>query len=410
MQLEHKTLDFKMTKKKTGDRIIRGFASTPDVDSVGDSMNPLGVRIPRGKVRFLYNHSLNHLPIGPVLNVWPQKKGVEFEAKVSRTSFGDDIWILAEDKAIDELSIGFVADQKSVEYRTDMMPGRKVRRVNVWDLHEVSMTPFAVNQNSTFQALAAKAACAGGACASDMECKCLLHPPPPFGDLADLGFKALQLLEKIYPALEAAEEKVVGDGGHLLPHAIVNPLVNALLANYGVDTKTAFARMVAEDALARLQLEKLYKIGALPSGNKLTGTVYPNHAFKDVAAGSLADPVPVLWGHRYHHPGVVGVARLGWLPSGIKAEIELADSAYGKAAWGNLETKNIYTNKLFAGLSAGHHGDGIKSPLRIREVSLASDPHFKACRDLAVIRPPEPEPEEWRKPKNGGNHYGQRIG
>ena len=201
--LEFKTLPFALegvATKQNGDRIIRGFASTPDVDEGNDSMNPMGVRIPRNKVRFLYNHNPNNLPIGPVLGVWPKKEGVAFEAKVSKTFFGDAIWTLAEDGALDELSIGFKADPSGVEYDTDMVPGKKVRRVNKWDLFEVSVVPLAMNANATFDAALAKALehDADLETKSGLDVPCELHADAPV-DYEAICRKMLDVLEGISP-------------------------------------------------------------------------------------------------------------------------------------------------------------------------------------------------------------------
>ena len=63
-----------------GKRIIRGIATTPTVDRVGDIIEPLGVKF-KNPLPLLWQHK-HDAPIGHVKFGTPTEKGIEFEAEL----------------------------------------------------------------------------------------------------------------------------------------------------------------------------------------------------------------------------------------------------------------------------------------------------------------------------------------
>src|SRR5262245_8908145 len=63
-------------------RIIRGTASTPEIDRMGDIVEPLGVRF-RNPLPLLHQHD-SHRPVGTVKFDKPTKDGITFEARLAK--------------------------------------------------------------------------------------------------------------------------------------------------------------------------------------------------------------------------------------------------------------------------------------------------------------------------------------
>lgn len=61
-------------------RIFRGWATTPAVDRVGDTINPLGVKF-KNPLALLHQHR-HDSPIGQVMFDKPTAKGIQFEAEI----------------------------------------------------------------------------------------------------------------------------------------------------------------------------------------------------------------------------------------------------------------------------------------------------------------------------------------
>src|SRR5690348_9086168 len=64
-------------------RVIRGVATTPTVDRVGDIIDPLGVKF-TNPMAFLWQHRHDQ-PIGQVKFDKPTKSGINFEAEIAKT-------------------------------------------------------------------------------------------------------------------------------------------------------------------------------------------------------------------------------------------------------------------------------------------------------------------------------------
>lgn len=71
---------FEVRAVDDGRRTFKGWATTPALDRVGDSINPLGVRF-KNPLSLLHGHR-HDLPIGTATFKTPTKKGIEFDAEI----------------------------------------------------------------------------------------------------------------------------------------------------------------------------------------------------------------------------------------------------------------------------------------------------------------------------------------
>jgi len=98
-------------------RIIRGIATTPAVDRVGDIVEPLGVKF-KNPLPFLWQHQ-HDKPIGTVKFDKPTKDGITFEAEIpiidepgALKDRVDEAWQSIKLKLVRAVSIGF----RAIEY------------------------------------------------------------------------------------------------------------------------------------------------------------------------------------------------------------------------------------------------------------------------------------------------------
>ena len=140
-------------KVNTEKRIIEGYASTfGNVDLVRDVVNqgafkktleergPLTGR--KSKIKFLWQHSPWD-PIGIPVKMSEDSRGLYVEARVSKTTLGNDALTLAQDGVLDSFSIGY--DVVKDEYDTE----KNVRNLKELKLHEFSIVTFPANPEAT---------------------------------------------------------------------------------------------------------------------------------------------------------------------------------------------------------------------------------------------------------------------
>ena len=115
--LEIKSLDADL-------RMIKGWATTPTPDRLGDIVEPLGIKF-TNPMPLLMDHKHDQ-PIGQVTFKTPSKKGIEFEARIARTdtpgtlkSRLDEAWESIKLGLKSAVSIGFKADKYSFLKDTD---------------------------------------------------------------------------------------------------------------------------------------------------------------------------------------------------------------------------------------------------------------------------------------------------
>jgi HK97 family phage prohead protease len=87
-------------------RTFSGWATTPSLDRVGDTVNPLGVKY-KNPLALLWGHD-HRLPIGKVWFDKPKKQGVEFEAEIPAVPDGYGALKERVDTAWGEVKFGLV--------------------------------------------------------------------------------------------------------------------------------------------------------------------------------------------------------------------------------------------------------------------------------------------------------------
>ena len=123
-------------------RIVRGVATTPEVDRMGDIVDPLGVKF-KNPLAFLWQHRHDQ-PIGKVVFDKPSKTGIEFEAQLLHPNAVEsqslkDLLQLAWDSIKTELvravSIGF----RPIEYSFMENGGIRFSETEVYELSAVTI-------------------------------------------------------------------------------------------------------------------------------------------------------------------------------------------------------------------------------------------------------------------------------
>lgn len=126
-------------------RIIEGFASTPEPDTIGDIMDPMGAvfSLP---LKFLYQHDRERV-LGKVLTIKRSKDGLWIKAQIEKDvpaalAYVDQAWEQIKRRMVDGLSIGWrpLAEPKVV--------GEKALW-SKWKLFEVSAVSFPMNETAT---------------------------------------------------------------------------------------------------------------------------------------------------------------------------------------------------------------------------------------------------------------------
>lgn len=121
-------------------RVIRGIATTPSVDRVGDIIDPMGVKF-QNPLAFLWQHQ-HDKPIGSVKFDKPTAKGIEFEATIARTDEPgtlkdrlDEAWQSIKAGLVRAVSIGF----RPVEYSFMDNGGIRYSETEVYELSAVTI-------------------------------------------------------------------------------------------------------------------------------------------------------------------------------------------------------------------------------------------------------------------------------
>lgn len=154
--METKLIPFTMTAFDPTGRTIEGYANVFGVrDLGGDIVHPgafaktLAER--GGKVRLLWQHNPNE-PLGPILDLHEDPKGLYIKAVISDTARGRDALALVKDNAFDGFSIGYDPIKGGLDYtkEADGSTTRNLREVKLW---EVSLVTFPMNEASTVTSL-----------------------------------------------------------------------------------------------------------------------------------------------------------------------------------------------------------------------------------------------------------------
>lgn len=133
-------------------RIVRGMATTPTVDRVGDVVDPMGV-VFRGPVKLHLYHK-HDLPVGTVKFDKPTAKGIPFEAHIPDVREAgavqdrvNEAWHSIKYKLLDAVSIGFNVLEDGVEI---LKSGGY--RFTKWEMLELSLVGVPANPDAVITA------------------------------------------------------------------------------------------------------------------------------------------------------------------------------------------------------------------------------------------------------------------
>ncbi|WP_407352028.1 HK97 family phage prohead protease [Luteimonas sp. R10] len=113
-----------------GKRVVRGIATMPGVDRMGDIVDPLGGqwKLP---LPLLWQHKHDQ-PIGWVREATASRAGVRIVAEIAEgIAVADQAWSMIDKGLVDSFSIGFRA--------LDWEPISTGKRFTKWELHEISV-------------------------------------------------------------------------------------------------------------------------------------------------------------------------------------------------------------------------------------------------------------------------------
>lgn len=136
-------------------RTVEGYAAAfGNIDGVGDIIHKGAFKntiVSRGpKIKFLWQHDQNE-PIGKIVEMHEDDRGLFFKALISDTARGRDALALLNDKAIDSLSIGYDAMPGETDYtKQDGQTIRNLRSIRLW---EISMVTFPANEEAVITGL-----------------------------------------------------------------------------------------------------------------------------------------------------------------------------------------------------------------------------------------------------------------
>lgn len=121
-------------------RVIRGVATTPTPDRVGDVVEPLGVSF-KNPLPLLWQHR-HDMPVGTVKFDKPTKDGITFEARFAKASKSatlmariDEAWESVKLGLVSAVSIGF----RSLEHAVMKDGGYRFVRSEVYELSLVTI-------------------------------------------------------------------------------------------------------------------------------------------------------------------------------------------------------------------------------------------------------------------------------
>ena len=125
-------------------RMVKGYASVfGNIDSDGDMLMQGAyaktIKENGHRVKYLYQHDMSK-PIGKMVNMYEDVKGLVFEAEIAPTTLGKDVIELMKAGVITENSVGILPIQKG--YNDD------IREITEVKLYEVSAVTLAANDQA----------------------------------------------------------------------------------------------------------------------------------------------------------------------------------------------------------------------------------------------------------------------
>jgi len=137
-QIAHSVLEVKNVNEET--RVIRGIATTPSPDRMGDVVEPLGIQF-KNPMPLLWQHR-HDMPVGKVRFFPPTEDGIEFEAEILRfenppglRARTDEAWESVKSGLVAGVSIGF----RPIEYEPMRSGGYRFTKSEVYELSLVTI-------------------------------------------------------------------------------------------------------------------------------------------------------------------------------------------------------------------------------------------------------------------------------
>ena len=134
-------------------RVISGMASTPEVDRVGDIVDPMGAKF-APEISLLWQHK-HDSPVGIAEFGKPTKNGIPFKAMIARIeeegplkTLVDMAWQAVKAKLVRGVSIGF----RPIKY--DIMSEGGLRFTQT-EIYELSLVTIPANASATIQTIKA---------------------------------------------------------------------------------------------------------------------------------------------------------------------------------------------------------------------------------------------------------------
>ena len=153
LALSYKSVGFEVQELKARDDgwSFSGYASTfLNIDEGGDVVMPGAFKASLGRRRpkLLWQHDIAE-PLGRVMGLREDERGLFGEFKISKTSRGHDAYQLLKDGAIDSMSIGYIPEDQ--EYADG-----GVRQLKAVDLLEISVVSIPMNEEALITAVKAR--------------------------------------------------------------------------------------------------------------------------------------------------------------------------------------------------------------------------------------------------------------
>jgi len=152
--VDYKSVGFHLEELKShGDDgwSFSGYASTfGNVDEGGDVVlrGAFGSSIARRVPRLLWQHDMSE-PIGKVVQLKEDDRGLHGDFRISRTVRGHDAYQLLKDGAIDSMSIGYIPEDQEFD------DAHNVRKLKSVDLLEISLVSIPMNEEARITAVKA---------------------------------------------------------------------------------------------------------------------------------------------------------------------------------------------------------------------------------------------------------------
>ena len=304
-------------------RIIRGMATTPSPDRVGDIVEPLGVKF-KNPMPLLWQHQ-HDKPVGTVKFDKPTKDGITFEAKLARVSEPgvlkdriDEAWQSVKAGLVSAVSIGF----RALEYSFMESGGIRFAESEVMELSLVTIPANADATISQIKSIDTEIRAATGIKDGD------LRPVPP-----GASGKSTPKLTKVVPKEGKTMSKSIAEqisAFEATRQAKSAELETIMLANDGetldaenaesADNLTAELKSI-DDHLKRLRVVETLKVS----------TAKPVIEVKSVQEGATArDPHVTVHAKRNVEKGIIFTRLLGAKYLAFKHHVSPVDVARSK--------------------------------------------------------------------------------